>query len=374
MTWRRDQVLLRLQLPAQGRPVHPGPDLRAQRSSRPSTPASGSGSASRVPRMILAPRSSRRIFKLPLSVSEITMEILRVPCVAGGLVSGPRQQLAAGDGHAASSGAGLCLRVGREEPGTSTTPSVYPIVAKQLQIRITRSSGSHAGEHAVCLRTAQHPDPAQRLRPQPGRPVLRGGARRPRQCDQQVHQGLGRRSRAFDDNPTTFWKSAPMPDPQAVVVAVPRRARRGRHPQAGRQALHRPGLHRPDAQPVLLLRRHRGHPQALPDHHLPRRGREHRLAGRAGPHRHRPGHRRRLLPLALLDRPTGPPGRLDGPGLGTGLRPHRRATDQSGAAAGDQRPVRRRPSSRCSSTTSAPPSSSCSSTTATATPAPTPLR
>ena len=155
------------------------------------------------------------IFKLPLSVSEITMEILRVPCVAEVWYLDR-----ANNWRQAMDMQRVPVRVYVSGSDVKSWykyhTKVYPIVAKQLQFRITRS-----------------PDPT--LESTPYVCGLRNTLIRRNVYDrsqgaqyfEEEQDILGNvitkyikdwdAGRAFDDNPLTFWKSAPMPDPQAVV-------------------------------------------------------------------------------------------------------------------------------------------------------------
>lgn len=155
------------------------------------------------------------IFKLPLSVSELSLDILRMPCQTEvwylDRQNNWRQVL---DMQRIP----LQVTVARAETKSwyRHITKVYPIVAKQLQFRVTRT-----------------PDPT--LQGIPYVVGLRNGLIRRNVYDraqgtqyfEEEQDILGNviskyikdwdASKAFDDKPTTFWKSEPKPDPLAVA-------------------------------------------------------------------------------------------------------------------------------------------------------------
>lgn len=154
-------------------------------------------------------------FKLPLSVSEVTMEILRMPCVAEvwyqDRSNNWRQVL---DMQRIP----LSVNVSRSDAKSyfKYVTKVYPIVAKQLQFRITRTNDPtlEGTPYPVGLRNC----------------LIRRNVYDRSQGNQYFEEEqdvLGNvitkyikdwdAPKAIDDNPNTFWKSAPMPDPAAVA-------------------------------------------------------------------------------------------------------------------------------------------------------------
>ena len=155
------------------------------------------------------------MFKLPLSVSEITMEILRMPCVAEvwyqDRSNNWRQVL---DMQRIP----LSVNVSRSDVKSyfKYSTKVYPIVAKKLQFRVTRTNDPTLESVAYpiglrnCLIRRNVYDRSQ-------------GS----QYFEEEQDVLGNiitkyikdwdALKAIDDNPSTFWKSAPMPDPAAVA-------------------------------------------------------------------------------------------------------------------------------------------------------------
>lgn len=153
-------------------------------------------------------------FRLPLSVSEISTEVLRMPCVV--------EVWYQDRSNAWRPVLDIHRNPMRVQVAKSDTKSwykhqakVYPIVAKQVQFRLTRS-----------------PDPDLADVPYPV--GLRNTLIRRNIYDRAQGGGfedyvdiMGNvvsryikdwdASRANDDNYTTFWKSAPMPDPAAVA-------------------------------------------------------------------------------------------------------------------------------------------------------------
>ena len=153
-------------------------------------------------------------FRLPLSVSEISTEVLRMPCSFEiWYQDRSNQWKPVLDAQRAP----IKVLVGKSDTKSwyKHQTRCYPIVAKQLQFRLTRS-----------------PDPDLASVPYPV--GLRNTLIRRNVYDRaqggafedyvDVMGNVVSRyikdwdaSRAVDDNFTTFWKSAPMPDPAAVA-------------------------------------------------------------------------------------------------------------------------------------------------------------
>ena len=153
-------------------------------------------------------------FRLPLSVSEIRTEVLRMPCIAE-----VWYQDRSNNWRPVLDTQRIPLRVRVDRSDTKSwfrwSTRCYPIVAKKVQLRLTRIN-----------------DPALTDTPYPV--GLRGTLIRRNVYDRT--QGgafedeldvMGNTvskyirdwdaAQAADDNYTTFWKSAPQPDPAAVV-------------------------------------------------------------------------------------------------------------------------------------------------------------
>jgi hypothetical protein len=155
------------------------------------------------------------LFKLPLSVSRLDMNILRVPCVVEcwyqDRSNNWRQML---DETRAP------LRVIVNYAATKSyytwSPSVYPIVAKQVQFRITRYVDPTLTTEAYIVGLTNCLIHHQIYTRSQGQQYLED------QVD--VLGNIVTRyfkdwdaTKAIDNNPNTFWKSAPMPDPAAVT-------------------------------------------------------------------------------------------------------------------------------------------------------------
>lgn len=154
-------------------------------------------------------------FRLPLSISEITMEILRMPCVSEIWYLDRNNNWR------------QVLDMQRIPVRVSVTRSdvksyfkyhvkVYPIVAKQVQFRITRTKDTNLDgtPYPVGLRNC----------------LIRRNVYDRSQGNQYLEDEqdvLGNviakyikdwdAPKAMDDDPNTFWKCAPMPDPSAVA-------------------------------------------------------------------------------------------------------------------------------------------------------------
>lgn len=155
------------------------------------------------------------VFKLPLSISELTMDILRMPCVVEAWYQDRsnnwRQCL---DMQRSP----IRINVARSDTKSyyKYTTRVYPIVAKQFQLRLSRTSDpALAGvPYVVGLRNV----------------LIRRNVYDRNQGTSYFEDemdALGNvlskyikdwdAPRAVDDNPTTFWKSQALPDPAAVA-------------------------------------------------------------------------------------------------------------------------------------------------------------
>ncbi|ATN87591.1 minor tail protein [Mycobacterium phage Iota] len=154
-------------------------------------------------------------FKLPLSISELSMDILRMPCVAEAWYQDRsnnwRQVL---DMQRVP----VRVNVSRSDAKSYFTFStkVYPIVAKKLQIRLTRARD---------LALADTPFPVGLRNTLIRRNVYERA--QGQQYFEEEQDVLGNviskyikdwdAPRAVDDDPFTFWRSAAMPDPSAVA-------------------------------------------------------------------------------------------------------------------------------------------------------------
>lgn len=154
-------------------------------------------------------------FKLPLSVSELTLEILRMPCVVE-----VWYQDRSNNWRQVLDMQRIPLRVGVSRSDVKSYfkyhTKCYPIVAKKLQFRLTRTN-----------------DPTLEGTPFPlglRNCLIRRNVYDRSQGSQYFEEEqdiLGNivtkyikdwdAPKAADDNPYTFWKSAPMPDPAAVA-------------------------------------------------------------------------------------------------------------------------------------------------------------
>lgn len=154
-------------------------------------------------------------FKLPLSVSEVTMEILRMPCVAE-----VWYQDRSNNWRPVLDMTRLPIRVSVAKSDTRSwyklTTKCYPIVAKQLEFRIVRIND-------VTLENAPYPVGLRNC-------LIRRNVYDRSQGQQYFEEEqdvLGNivskyikdwdATKANDDDPYTFWKSEPMPDPAAVA-------------------------------------------------------------------------------------------------------------------------------------------------------------
>lgn len=154
-------------------------------------------------------------FKLPLSVSEISFEALRVPCTIEvwyqdrqnnwrALLDNGRDPIK------------ITLATSSAASWYSFHSMVYPIVAKAIQIRIVRVPESQIGSspYVVGIRNTL-------IR----RNVYdRSQGKLPFEEEQDPLGNIITKyikdwdaTKAIDDRPTTFWRSAPQPDPEAVV-------------------------------------------------------------------------------------------------------------------------------------------------------------
>ncbi|QZE10480.1 minor tail protein [Mycobacterium phage ScoobyDoobyDoo] len=154
-------------------------------------------------------------FKLPLSISELSTEILRVPCLVEFYYQDRNNNW-----RPVLDMTRLPVRINVARSDARSfykfTSKVYPIVAKQLQIRVTRTNDPtmEGTPYVVGLRnTLIRRNVYDRAQGQ--------------QYFEEEQDVLGNvvskyikdwdASRAADDDPYTFWKSAPMPDPSAVA-------------------------------------------------------------------------------------------------------------------------------------------------------------
>ena len=153
-------------------------------------------------------------FRLPLSVSEISTEILRMPCVVEvwyqDRSNNWRQAL---DRQRAP----LRLAVSRSDTKSwfKWSNKCYPFVAKKVQLRITRA------KDPVTLNVAYPVGVRNTLIRRNVYDRTDGGQF---EDETDVMGNLVSKyvkdwdaTRAADDNYLTFWKSAPQPDPSAVV-------------------------------------------------------------------------------------------------------------------------------------------------------------
>lgn len=154
-------------------------------------------------------------FKLPLSVSEVSLEVLRVPCEVE-LWYRDRSNNWRPALDEQRTPIQFAVVGSNAKSWYKYETGVYPIVAKALQFRFTRT-----------------PDPA--LGSQPYVVGMRNGLIRRNVYDRAAGRTyfedeqdiLGNiitkyvkdwdASKAFDEQPATFWRSGAMPDPQAVV-------------------------------------------------------------------------------------------------------------------------------------------------------------
>lgn len=155
------------------------------------------------------------IFKLPLSVSEISLEILRVPCSVE-----IWYQDRSNNWRPVLDNIRLPIRVTVNRSDTKSfykhSVNIYPIVAKQLQIRITRMNDSALSgvPYPVGLRNVL-------IR----RNVYnRSQGQQYFEDEEDVFGNIVAKyikdwdaTKAIDDDPYTFWRSGPMPDPAAVA-------------------------------------------------------------------------------------------------------------------------------------------------------------
>lgn len=154
-------------------------------------------------------------FKLPLSISELSTEILRVPCQVEFWYQDRNNNW-----RPVLDMTRLPVRVNVARSDARSfykyASKVYPIVAKQLQIRVTRTNDPtmEGTPFVVGLRNT----------------LIRRNVYDRAQGQQYFEEEqdiLGNvitkyikdwdAKRAADDDPYTFWKSAPMPDPSAVA-------------------------------------------------------------------------------------------------------------------------------------------------------------
>lgn len=154
-------------------------------------------------------------FKLPLSVSEISAEILRVGCHVEiwyyDRLNNWRQVM-----DESMVPVTLDLSHSQAKSWYKAHFYCYPLVAKKIQFRFTRVFDSTVGTapYSVGMRNAlirrniyTRADGTQGI--QPYQDAL-GNTITSYVKDWDV-------SKAFDDQPYTFWRSMPMPDPEAVV-------------------------------------------------------------------------------------------------------------------------------------------------------------
>ena len=157
----------------------------------------------------------RTLFRLPLSISEISTEILRAPCTVEfwyqDRSNNWRQVMSMNRSP-------LKIVVSRSDTKSfyKFATKCYPIVAKQFGIRITRFNDTslEGNSYVVGLRNTL-------IR----RNVYdRTSARGAFEDEVDVFGNVISKyikdwgpEKAADDNPTTYWKSAPQPDPLAVV-------------------------------------------------------------------------------------------------------------------------------------------------------------
>ena len=154
-------------------------------------------------------------FKLPLSVSELSFEVLRVPCDVE-----VWYQDRSNNWRPALDESRFPVAFGVDGSNVKSWykyhTSVYPIVAKAVQFRFTRTPNQGAGAQPVVV-------------------GMRNGLIRRNVYDRAAgsayfedeQDAVGNviskyvkdwdATKAFDELPNTFWKSAAMPDPQAVV-------------------------------------------------------------------------------------------------------------------------------------------------------------
>ena len=153
-------------------------------------------------------------FKLPLSVSEISFDILRVPCSAEAWyldrMNNWRQLL-----DRQRSPVSIPVQASGANSWYTYSSSVYPVVAQAVQIRIKRTADAQYGSNSyvVGLRNTL-------IR----RNVYdRAAGKMPFEEEQDALGNVISKyvedwdaTQAIDNKPFTFWKSAPLPDPQAV--------------------------------------------------------------------------------------------------------------------------------------------------------------
>lgn len=153
-------------------------------------------------------------FKLPLSISEIGFEILRVPCKAEAWYldrqNNWRQIL-----DRQRSPVTVAVQASSAASWYTFSVGTYPIVAQAVQIRITRTFDSQFGAspYVVGLKNTLIKrnvyDRSQGKLPFEEEQDALGNVINKYIEDWDAAQ-------AIDNKPFTFWKSAPMPDPQAV--------------------------------------------------------------------------------------------------------------------------------------------------------------
>lgn len=154
-------------------------------------------------------------FKLPLSVSEISFQALRVPCTATvWYLDRHSNWIQMRD--AAYNPITVTLGYSSAISWYHATFGVYPIVANAVQVRLTRNADGEMGNqpYVVGLKDL----------------LVRRNVYTRTQGTQALNDqedSLGNvitkyikdwdASKTIDDGPNTFWKSAPLPDPMAVA-------------------------------------------------------------------------------------------------------------------------------------------------------------
>ena len=153
-------------------------------------------------------------FKLPLSVSELSFDILRVPCQAEAWYQ-DRQNNWRQILDQQRSPITVSVQASSASSWYPFSTSTYPIVAQAVQIRITRTVDPQFGNnpYVVGLKNTlirrNVYDRAQGRLPFEEEQDPLGNVINKYVSDWDAAQ-------AIDDKPFTFWKSAAMPDPQAV--------------------------------------------------------------------------------------------------------------------------------------------------------------
>ena len=154
-------------------------------------------------------------FKLPLSVSEISFEALRVPCRVEVWYQ-DRQNNWRAALNAARDPITLTLTTSSAASWYTFHSMVYPVVAKAVQFRIARVPDSQIGSspYVVGIRNtlirrnvydrSQGKLPFEEEQDPLGNIITK-------------HIKDWDATKAVDDRPLTFWRSAPQPDPEAVV-------------------------------------------------------------------------------------------------------------------------------------------------------------